>query len=445
MSARFIPVDRETRLMLPPDMRDWVPKGDLVHFIVDTIKVLPLRNVRVNHRGTGSPQYPPKMMLMLLIYCYSRGIFSSRQIEKATWYDVAVRYICGMNAHPDHDTICDFRRKNRELFEETFLKVLLMAKEMGLLKVGRISLDGTKIKANASKHKAVSYGRAGKKIEQLKEQISELLTEADVADKKGEDPGLDIPSEISRREEYIKRLETARKRMEERLANDNDDDEENNNPPPVPGEKDQVNFTDPDSRIMKAGNGKHFEQAYNAQCAVDTDGSMLIVGTHVTNKPNDTGQLKGGVESVPDELGPVKKLAADAGYKSGKEIRELEHPEEGKSAVRVYVPCRKEKHGKTVADLKAAVCRKKEDPGSIDTVHVWKSMEERMASEEGRAFYDKRKITVEPAFGIIKNVIGFRQFMLRGLDLVNCEWKLVTIAYNMKRIARMLNQAAVLA
>lgn len=211
MSAKFINVDRNTPMMFPPDLRDWVPEDSMVHFIIDAVETLNLKDFSINNRGSGSAQYHPAMMLSLLIYCYATGRFSSREVEKATYYDIAVRYICGGDKHPDHDTICSFRLKNRSAFKSAFVKVLMISGEVGnLKKVGGISIDGTKIKANASKHSAVSYKRAIGKIKQLELDIEELTRKADEADKKQLKDGLTIPDEIKRRQSRKKALEKAK-------------------------------------------------------------------------------------------------------------------------------------------------------------------------------------------------------------------------------------------
>ena len=217
MSATFVTVDRETPMLFPPDLREWLPADNIVHFLIDAVEILDLHDFSINHRGSGSPQYPPTMMLTLLIYCYATGRFSSRAIEQATYSDVAVRYICGGDKHPDHDTICSFRLNNRAAFKEAFVKVLLLAGELGhLKKIGGVSVDGTKIKANASKHSAVSYKRAGEMIVQLEMEIEELTRKAEELDSAPLDDGLTLPDEIQRREERKASLKETRRVIEER-------------------------------------------------------------------------------------------------------------------------------------------------------------------------------------------------------------------------------------
>jgi transposase len=311
MATRLKNLDRDTPMLLPPDLRDWIPDNHIVHFLIDAVDRLPAEYFGTNQRGTGDEQYPPRMMLVLLIFCYATGRFSSREIEGATHSDVVVRYICGGDLHPDHDTMCTFRRKNRELFEKAFVEVLLMAQETaGLKKVGTVSIDGTKIKANASKHAAVSYKRAGEQIEMLRKEVELLTTKAEEIDNVPLDDGLSIPDEIIRREDRIKSLEHARSiiagRYEEERERKQSEYEQkkavheekrkNRKPrgprPPVPPPKEppanrQYNFTDPESRIMKSG-GSNFEQAYNAQAAVDTETLLSWAGTLPTHPPTSS-------------------------------------------------------------------------------------------------------------------------------------------------------------
>src|SRR5215469_280354 len=323
---RFVTIDRETPMLFPIDMRDWLPADHLVHFVIDAVQQIGVIGFKVNRRGTGSEQYPPEMMLALLVYCYATGRFGSRTIEAATYTDVAVRYICGGEAHPDHSVICAFRKENREVFEEAFTKILVLARQLKLLKrVGGISVDGTKIKANASKHKAVSYKRAGEIIAELEAEVKELVRLAEEADGKGLEAGLSIPEEIQRREERQAALKTAREEMEQMYKEAQDAGEKTGKKL----ETYQHNFTDGDSRIMKAGNGKHFEQSYNAQAAVDTEGSMLILGGYVTQHANDKKELEPAVASVPAEVREVSTVSADNGFYNEEAIDAVEGKEEG--------------------------------------------------------------------------------------------------------------------
>jgi len=451
MAVRLKTLDRETPMLLPPDMRDWIPENHIVHFLIDAVDRLPESAFQVNRKGTGDSQYPPRMMLALLIYCYATGRFSSRVIEEATWSDMMVRYICGGDLHPDHDTICTFRRKNRELFEFAFVEVLQMAvRTKNLNKVGTVSVDGTKIKANASKHSAVSYKRAGEQIELLREEVKELMAKADDADSTPLNDGLTIPAEIVRREDRIKSLKEARRIIEERDAAEklaeyekkvakrekqrkNGKKARGKEPKPPadtpPDDKKQTNFTDPESRIMKAGNGKHFEQAYNAQAVVDAE-SYLIVGEYVTNAPNDKQQLNPAIESLPEGICPENVLA-DTGYFSEEAVAQAES-DHGPT---IYCAIEKTGHHRTVSDLE-----KRFDPDPPpDGSSIKEQMKQRLQTREGRARYNLRKQTVEPVFGIIKEVLGFRRFSMRGLEKVGTEWTLVCLSYNMKKLFNLQN------
>lgn len=449
MAPRFKTIDRDTPMLLPPDLRDWVPEDHIVHFILDAVSMLDLGLFRVNHRGTGSEQFPPEMLLALLIYCYSTGRFSSRVIEEATYSDVAVRLICA-NTHPDHDTICAFRRKNGVAFREAFVKTLAMGSEMGHLKqVGSISVDGTKIKANASKHSAVSYKRAGEMLEQLELEVEKLEKLAEEADASDEDNGLDIPAELTRREARRKKLQKARAVIEERYKEKRQEKQaeyeekqkkrekirqEGKKPrgkdPQAPSEnpddKAQYNFTDPESRIMKAGNSKHFDQCYNAQAAVDLDGSMLIMGTYVTDCANDKNELQRIAAEVPKEFKQVTDICCDNGYFNEAQIKGLE----AGNGPTVLASPGKTKHGIDLEELlHPTAAQKLPEDASMKEV-----MKHRLKQPEKRDLYRKRKSTVEPVFGIIKEAIGFRKFLLRGLEKVNLEWDLVSVAYNIKRL-----------
>ncbi len=435
MSIRFVNIDRRSPMLMPPSLQDWLPADHIARLIIEIVETLPLSVFSVNWNGTGSAQFPPVMMLALLIYCYATGRFSSRAIEAATHSDVAVRFITA-DTHPDHDTICTFRRKNRIAFREAFVRVLAIAGQSGFVKkVGSISVDGTKIKANASKHSAVSYDRAGKLIEQLSLQIEELERKAEEADSVPLDDGLSVSDEIERREDRIARLEEARTEIEtyyEKVRQEAQQEYERKmaareerrkagkspgSPPKPPSDevpgKLQHNFTDPDSHIMKAGSGQHFEQAYNAQAAVDAEGSMMILGARVTSNANDKQELKPTVNSVDENVRKPDAVLADNGYFSEKAVTELE----AEGGPKAYVATDKTKHGRTVAELE-----KREDPPAPDeNATSTEKMKHRLSTREGKEKYKARKETVEPVFGIIKQAMGFRQFHLRGHPKVELE------------------------
>ena len=457
MAARFVNIDYDTPLFLPPNLRDWVPAGHLAHFILEAVAEMDLRQVRVNDRGSGCPQYPPRMLLALLLYCYATGVFSSRRIERAALDSVPVRMICG-GTHPDHDTICTFRRENKALLQETFVRVLELAQELKFLQVGQLTLavDGTKILANASKHAAVSYEHAGKTIQQLDLEVKELLAKAEQADSTPLEDGLTIPEEIQRRQERKAKLAAARAeiearaqaraaaemaeyqaKLEERAAQKDQGKKPRGPEPKEPSQQpkpgDQYNFTDPESRIMKAGSGQHFEQSHNAQAAVEVE-SLLIVGERVSQAPNDKEQLVPTVAAVGQPVESVAAVLTDSGFYSEAAVQAVEQNAAGQpTGTTVYAAVEKKEHHRTVSDLE-----RKDDPDAPAAgASVGEIMKYRLQTAAGKSKYKLRQQTVEPVFGIIKSVLGFRQFLLRGKEKVGLEWKLVCLAYNFKRLHRM--------
>ena len=454
MAARFVNIDRDTPLLLPPNLRQWVPEGHVAHFVLDVVEELDLRRFKVNDRGTGSPQYPPSMMLALLVYSYATGTFSSRRIEQNTHDSVPVRMICA-DTHPDHDTICTFRRENKALIQETFVQVLELAQKLKFVQVGQITVavDGTKMLANASKHSAVSYEHAGKSIEQLDLEVKELLRKAEQADSTPLQDGLTIPDEVKRREQRKAKLAAARaelearvrvraaaemaeyqQKLEQRAQREAEGKKKGGNPPQPPSQTpksgDQYNFTDPESRIMKAGNGPHFEQSYNAQAAVDVK-SRLIVGQRVSQSPNDKQELVPSVAAIVPEVGPVSAVLADSGFFSEAAVRQVEQTESGAApGPVVYAALDKTSHHRSVADLE----RKPQPQAPPAGASLSEVMRHRLQTVSGKALYKLRQQTVEPVFGIIKSVIGFRQFLLRGTEKVSLEWTLVCLGYNLRRL-----------
>ena len=377
----LVQVDRQTPFLMPQDLKDWLPKNHIVHFIIDAVEaVSPKVSFHLNKRGSGSKQFNPEMMMELLIYSYCTKRFSSYAIEKATYTDIPTMYITAME-HPDHNTINNFRKNNKEAFKKVFTQLLLLAQTTGLMKkIGTISVDGTKIHANASKHKAVSYKYAKEQIEKYEKEVDEILKEAEKID--NTENNVNLPEEIALKEKRISVLKNAVKQMEE-TQKEMIQKKMPKEPENKVDDKAQVNFTDSESRIMKFGNSNNFEQSYNLQAAVDTD-SKMIVGTYPTQKCNDKAELKNCVESVPEELEKEEKVfvCADTGYFSSSLIEK---------------------------------------------------------TEEGQKIYSKRKTTVEPVFGIIKRVMGFRQFLMRGLENIGIEWDLVTISYNISRMYALKN------
>jgi len=457
MPARFVNIDHQTPMFLPCDLRQWVPADHLVHFILDAVEQIPTAHFHVNERGTGSEQYPPGMMLALLIYCYATGRFGSRTIEAATHSDVAVRYLCA-NHHPDHTSICEFRTTNRAAFQGAFVTVLQLAHRLRLTQVGAVSVDGTKIQANASKHAAVSYQRAGELIDQLELEVKELIERAEQAEAKERKETLDLPAELARRDQRLAALKQARAviearakelaaaqqpeyeakqaaRQAQRDAGKKPRGKEPRPPSEQPDPKAQYNFSDPESGIMKAGNGKHFEQAYNAQAAVDQ--AMLIVGERVSVAANDKQELAPTVAAISPVVGAeVKAILADSGFYSEAAVEAVEAKPEGTSpGVTVYAAVEKLSHHKTVADLLG----QPEPPAPGPEATAKEIMAHRLKTEVGKALYKFRKQTVEPVFGIIKEVMGFRRFTLRGREKVSLEWTLVCVSYNLKRMFTLKN------
>lgn len=447
MSNTFRQVDRETLFLLPPSMEDWLPEGHLARFIVEIVAQLDLTMIKTAYSGRGSKAHHPEMLLALLFYGYATGVFSSRKLEQATYDSVAFRYIAA-NDHPDHDTIATFRKRFLPQLTPLFVQILLIAQQMGCLKLGKVSLDGTKIKANASKHRALSWKYACKLETQLKAEVEDLLRQAEDADRCEEPDGLDIPVELARREKRLSAITTAKAEIErraaERYAEEQADYEKKltkrkakeqetgkkprgkHPKPPVSGprDKDQVNLTDDESRIMPISGGG-FDQCYNAQASVDIE-TMLIVGQHLSQKTNDKQELNPALETLtalPEALGTVDGLLADAGYFSEANVDSCLEEE-----ILPFICASRDTHNQS---LKERFAEPEPLPEGADTVT---QMKHRLQTRTGRAIYAKRKCTVEPVFGIIKAVMGFRQFLLRGVESVCGEWNLVCIAWNLKRL-----------
>jgi transposase len=460
MATRFVNLDRQTPMFLPYDLRDWVPADHIVHFILDAVEQIPTAHFSVNQRGTGSEQYPPTMMLALLIYCYVTGRFGSRTIEAATHSDVAVRYLCA-NHHPDHASICAFRTANKAAFDAAFVTVLQLAQHLKLTKLGSVSVDGSKIQANASKHAAVSYARAGEMLAQLELEVKELMERAQHAEAQESKDALDIPAELTRRVDRQAALQQARqiiearakelaaaqqpdyeakqaKRQAQRDAGQKPRGPEPKAPSATPDPKAQYNFTDPVSGIMKAGSGQHFEQSYNAQIAVDQ--AMLIMGQRVSVAPNDKKELVPTAAAISPVVAPeVKVILVDSGFYSEAAVQTVEqNPDGTATGVTVFAAVAKTDHHKTVAEL----LPQPEPVAPAPEATAKEKMAHRMKTKIGKDLYKLRKQTVEPVFGIIKEVMGFRRFSLRGHAKVSLEWTLVCVSYNLKRLFSLKNLAA---
>jgi transposase len=450
MAARFKNTDRNSPLLLRPDLREWVAEDDLVHFVIQAVDRLPLSTFAVNHKGCGDEQYPPHLMLALLIYCYANGLFSSRRIERATYRDVAVRYLTA-DTHPDHDTICSFRRNNLDAIAVAFVDVLELARELKLLKLGTVSLDGTHIRASASKDKNVTCERAQQLRTQLRQDVNELLQQAERADQQAEDPQA-LPKEIARREKLLQNMDAACARLEqqakERAAAERADYErkvaareqregsakgpEPKPPKDTPEPDEQINLTDPDARLMRKSKREGYTQSYNAQAVVDAGGSRLIVGQRVSDCASDAGQMEPDLQSIPETLGSPDQALADCGYVDKEVFERLTKERPG---LDLYVSVhREDAHAERRYDYRPL--DKIKPPKALkDPVLV--AMADKLKTPEGKAVYRQRACTVEPVFGILKAVLGFRQFLLRGLKKVSGEWNLVCLAYNLKRLHRL--------
>ncbi|MBV8277083.1 MAG: IS1182 family transposase [Verrucomicrobia bacterium] len=453
MAERFVEVDRNTPMLLPADLRDWVPEDDLVHFVIEAVRSLPTGQFVVNERGTGYAQYPPSMMLALLIYCYANGVFSSRRIERATYRDLGVRFLTG-DTHPDHDTICSFRRQNAALIAKFFVQVLELAHELKLLQVGTISVDGSQFKANASKHRGVSYQRAGELIQQLEKEVKELMAKAERADSQGEVDPAKVPAELAKGQALKAKLEQARQQVEQRhqqefeaqLAEYQTKKENwqkrkrrgHEPKPPVggaPNPKAQSNLTDPDSRIMRKSKNQAFAQAYNAQLAVDADGSQLVLAASICQSSADNNELQPMLQAVSDNLGQAPQaVLADHGYLNGPVIEQIQA-----QGIDAYVAVSAQAYERRRYDLRNEKQRREKPRQHKAPVLV--AMDQKLLTPEGHKRYLRRQASVEPVFGIIKRVLGFRQFSLRGLQKVTLEWTLVCVAYNLKRLHKLIGLA----
>jgi transposase len=445
--SNFRDVDRATGFLLPPSVDEWLPERHLARFVVEVIDRLDLWGLVKAYRGSGSASYHPSVLLGLVVYGYATGVFSSRKIERATYDSVAFRYIAA-NDHPDHDTIATFRRRFLKEIEALFVQVLLLAREAGVLQLGTVALDGTKLHANASRHSALSYEHASKIEAQLKSEVEELMALAEAADRAGLPDGMSVPEELARREHRLARIAEAKDKIEarakERYAREQAEHEAKlavraekakqtgrkpgGRPPAAPsagpGSSDQVNLTDEDSRIMPVAGGG-YEQAYNAQATVAA-GSLLVVSNDVVQAANDKQQIApmlDKLDQLPEALGKAATLLADSGYFSEANVEACV-----KAEIAPLIALGRERHHRSWRERFAQAPPAPEQPTPLE------AMVHRLATPEGRQAYALRKQTPEPVFGIIKSVMGFRQFSLRGLDKVKGEWSLVTMAWNIKRM-----------
>jgi len=427
----FRPYDPDQMLLLPPSLSDWVPENHLARFVSDLVDTLDLSAIEDTYtEERGYPPYHPCMMVKVLLYAYCTGTYGSRRIARQLHDSVALRYLAAGN-QPDFRTISDFRKQHLEALRGLFEQVLRICREAGMVKLGRVAVDGTKMKANASKHKAMSYGRMREKEKTLKREIRQLLDRAEAADRDDDQRygpgggGEDLPAELARRDSRLKKIREARAALEararERAVAEGKDPEQ-----ATPRPKDQYNFTDPESRIQKTNSG--YIQGYNAQSTVDAEW-QVIVAQHVTPTTVDAQQLQPAVDRIKKSLrAKPKVILADAGYWSEENVKRLQ-----KERIEAFIATRREKHGEP-----RRVAARGRAPKSLT---VRERMERALSTVRGRKAYARRKAIVEPVFGQIKHARGFRQFLLRGLKHVEGEWALVTTAHNMLKLFTALELA----
>jgi transposase len=435
MPTSFLPYEPNQNFLLPPSPSEWLPENHLVYFVSEMIDRLDLEIFYARYEGDGrrNQPYDPALLVKVMIYGYATGVFSSRKMARKLYEDVAFRML-GAGNFPSHRTICDFRLRHLPELKGLFVEVARLARELGLVRLGTIALDGTKVKANASKHKAMSYGRMKEQEQKLKQEIEALLERARTIDAQedarfgADQADEDLPLELQIRQERLAKIEAAKARLEARQRQADQergrhpDDQQRGgdgagrpfkHPFGVPDDKAQDNFTDPQSRIMKMGGS--FEQCYNAQAVVDGD-SQLIIANGLTNNAADNGELLPMMQAVEKNFGQLpQRVLVDSGYRSEQGLDSLEQ-----MGVEALVALGREGKDQTTIDCKRY-------PASA-------RMAERLASAEGRAQYRRRKVIVEPVFGWIKHVTGFRQFSLRGLTKVMGEWSLVCLALNVRRM-----------
>jgi len=456
MGKSFLSDDVNQSLLFPPSLHDWLPEGHLARFLVDVVSALDLRAIYASYEacdGRGQSAYAPEMMLRVLLYGYATGVYSSRKIEARTYEDVAFRYLSA-DAHPDHDTFAEFRKRHLEALAGLFTQALLLCEKAGLVKLGHVAIDGTKIKANASKHKAMSYARMGETEQRLKAEIDALLKQAEDVDA-AEDAqygkgrrGDELPAELARRESRLKKIAQAKAELEQearekaeqqraeaeaKLAERREQEKqtgqkERGREPQVPDPEQaqpqaraQRNFTDADSRIMPDGANKgSFLQGYNAQAAVDAT-AQVIVAAEVTQEANDSRQLLPMLGQVKKNMGRKPEAAsADAGYWS-----EASATDESVAGIDLHIATGRIKHGEVIETVTGP------PPNGATVKEV---MRHKLRTEAGRSVYKMRKAIVEPVFGQIKERRGFRRFSLRGVENVRCEWKLVCLASNLLKL-----------
>jgi transposase len=448
MCRKFKTANYEEMLNLSIKLGEALPPNHLARFVVDIIAQLDLGPIYRRYSVLGGEAIAPEILLGLLFYGYATGVFSSRKIERATYENLAFRYIAG-DQHPDHDTIANFRKTFLGELKELFVQILLLAQAADILKLGNISIDGSKIHADASKSKAVSYKRMVELEAQLRQEVADLMTAGEQVDQ-GElhlPEGLVIPDEIGLRQERLTNLARAKAVLEARAKerfeaeqaeyeaklHEREEKARKNRhrprgrqpkpPEPGPKDKDQFNFTDPESRIMKNSTNEGVDQHYNVQVAVDQE-SLLILAPALSNHPNDKQEARPTLDAISPELGTPEAAALDNGYFSAANIKTFED-----HAIEAYIATGREPHHK---DWHTFFQEQPEPPADNASPKV--KMAYKLQTEIGQAIYRLRKCTVEPVIGIIKEILGFRQFSLRGLAAVAGEWRLVCLAFNLKRM-----------
>lgn len=439
MGKSYRPYLPDQEFLLPPSLRDWLPENHLVYFVSDVIDHLNLSGMDAVYgdEQRGQPPYDPRMMTKLLVYGYCVGVFSSRRIQQRLAEDIAFRVLAAGNA-PNFRTLSDFRKIHLTTLEGLFEQVLKIALEAGAMKLGRVALDGTKVKANASKHRAMSYDRMKEKERQIRAEVRELLAQAEAVDAEedalygADQRGDELPVELQRRETRLQKIREAKRALEQRARQKAEEEGK-----PVeevkqakPADKDQYNFTDPESRIMKGSDG--FVQGYNAQAAVEP-ALQLILGQSVTPAANDKQQIEPMVQVIEQQSGQRPDgILADSGYCSEQNLEHLEMADGAARKIDAYIATGKQKHGEYRQPCPRG-------PLAKNATRV-ERMKRKLQTKAGRAVYAARQTIVEPVFGQIKQARGFRQFLLRGLAKVRGEWALVCLTHNILKLYRLCNE-----
>ena len=445
--GRFRYYSRDEAFLLPPDMREWVPSDDLSHFVIEACERVDLCEFDIPSSNAGIKAYHPQMMLALLVYSYATGIFSSRKIERATYRDIGVRYVAA-GQHPDHNTIALFRRRNGKAIKAAFLHIVHLARQIGMVKVGTVSIDGTKIKANASKLKCVRYDRAKALSAALETEIAGLLDKAEQADQeKIDDPKL--PKELARRQALKDKLDKAVAHLEaealeaeeaahpayeskkslwdEKAVKHQQRGKAPKAPDPLPKDTQIINLSDYDAKLMRKSKNDSYFQTYNGQAVVDADGSQLILATDVLQTPSDQPGFVQIMDTLSEEVEIPVTVLADAGYGDGEAVEKLKA-----KGIKPLVAITGGSPQRPF-DLRPPPQTPQKPPRALNA--QWrKDMLETLKEPDNKAEYRKRKQTVEPVFGIIKSVLGFTHFLTRGLENVKTEWNLIATAYNIKRL-----------